>query len=57
MPVHRSQVLTYLKLGGYPLGYLINFNTQMLKEGIYRVINSVANSPPRSPRTSAISAS
>ncbi len=56
-PVHRSQVLTYLKLGGYSLGYLINFNTQMLKEGIYRVINSAANSPPRSPRTSTISAS
>lgn len=39
LPVHRSQVLSYLRLGGYPLGYLINFNSILLKEGISRVIN------------------
>jgi GxxExxY protein len=37
--VHFAQVLTYLKLGGYKLGLLINFNVSMLKEGIRRVIN------------------
>ncbi len=39
LPVHRSQVLSYLRLGGYPLGYLINFNSILLKDGIGRVIN------------------
>jgi GxxExxY protein len=38
-PVHKSQVLTYLKAGGYRLGLLINFNTKSLKDGIKRVVN------------------
>jgi GxxExxY protein len=38
MPVHKAQVLSYLKLGNYPLGYLINFNNVLLKDGISRVI-------------------
>lgn len=37
--VHFSQVLTYLRLGGYKLGLLINFQVQSLKNGIRRVIN------------------
>lgn len=36
--VHLAQVLTYLKLGGYKLGLLINFNTSKLSDGIKRVI-------------------
>lgn len=36
---HRAQVLTYLKLGGYKLGLLINFNDKYLKSGIQRVVN------------------
>ncbi len=36
--IHLAQVLTYLKIGGFRLGYLINFNVQLLKEGIKRVI-------------------
>ncbi|MGA9141507.1 MAG: GxxExxY protein [Methanocella sp.] len=39
LPVHRSQVLTYLKSGGYRLGLLINFNTKSLKDGIARIAN------------------
>jgi GxxExxY protein len=39
LPVHRSQVLTYLKNGGYRLGLIINFNTKHLKDGIARVAN------------------
>lgn len=40
--VHFAQILTYLKLGNYPLGLLINFHTKTLKEGIKRFINSNA---------------
>jgi hypothetical protein len=38
-PIHLAQVLTYLKLTGYPVGLLINFNVVLLKNGIRRVIN------------------
>lgn len=38
-PVHKAQVLTYLKLTGLKLGLLINFNVPYLKEGIKRIIN------------------
>ena len=37
--VHLAQTLTYMKLGGYKLGLLINFNVSLLKDGIRRVIN------------------
>ena len=36
--VHLSQVLTYLKLTGNRLGFLINFNVSLIKNGIKRVI-------------------
>ena len=39
LPVHRAQVLTYLKLTGIRLGLLINFNVEVLRTGIYRLIN------------------
>ncbi len=38
--VHSAQVLTYLKLGNYPLGLLFNFHTILLKNGLKRFINS-----------------
>ena len=37
--VHMAQTLTYMKLGDYKLGLLINFNVTLLKYGIKRVIN------------------
>lgn len=37
--VHRAQLLSYLKLGGFRLGYLINFNVPLLKRGIIRLVN------------------
>lgn len=37
-PVHFAQLLTYLKLSGCRIGFLINFNVQSLKDGIKRVI-------------------
>lgn len=36
IPVHETQLLTYLKLTGIHVGLLINFNTPILKNGIYR---------------------
>jgi GxxExxY protein len=37
--VHLAQILTYMKLGDYKLGLLINFNVTLLKHGLKRVIN------------------
>lgn len=37
--IHLAQTLTYLKLGNYKLGLLMNFNVIKLKDGIQRVIN------------------
>lgn len=39
--VHLAQTLTYLKLGNYKLGLLINFNVFSIKEGIRRVVNKL----------------
>jgi GxxExxY protein len=36
--IHLAQILTYLKLSGCKLGYLINFNVKQLKDGIKRVV-------------------
>jgi GxxExxY protein len=38
-PVHKAQVLTYLKLSGLELGLLINFNVRVLKDGISRLVH------------------
>ena len=37
LPIHKAQVLTYLKLSGYRLGLLINFNAVLIKQGIQRI--------------------
>ena len=37
-PVFEAQLLSYMKLGNYKLGLLINFNSKMLKDGIKRMI-------------------
>ena len=37
--IHSAQLLTYLKLGNWPVGLLINFNVTLLKDGIRRLIN------------------
>jgi GxxExxY protein len=39
LPVHRAQVLTYLKLTNLHLALLINFNVEVLRSGVYRIIN------------------
>ncbi len=38
LPIHEAQMLTYLKLGGWTVGLLINFNVKLVKNGIKRIV-------------------
>jgi GxxExxY protein len=37
-PVHMAQILTYMRLTGLRLGFLVNFNVSLIKDGIHRVV-------------------
>ncbi len=62
LAVHRAQLLSYLRAGQFPLGLLLNFNKQTLKEGLVRIVNGSENNnvsssssssrPSRSPKPS-----
>ena len=39
-PLHLAQLLSYLRLGNWRLGLLLNFNSPLMKDGIRRVVNS-----------------
>ena len=39
LPIHRAQLLSYLKLSGLKYGLLINFNVQLLRDGLVRLAN------------------
>lgn len=41
LPIHSAQLLTYLKLYGSRLGLLINFNVEVLRNGIKRIVNGL----------------
>ena len=41
LPVHRGQLLSYLRLGGFKLGYLLNFNVSLMRDGITRLVNGL----------------
>ena len=51
LPIHKAQLMSYLKLAGCNVGLLINFNVEVLKQGIQRVVsgfpdkNSAASAP------------
>lgn len=38
-PIHEAQLLTYLKITGMPLGFLLNWNVVLMKDGIKRMVN------------------
>ena len=40
-PIHRAQLLTYLKLSGLHLGLILNFNVPVMKNGVVRVVNKL----------------
>ena len=40
IPVHEAQLLTYLRLNGFQLGYLLNWNVVLMKQGIKRMVNN-----------------
>jgi GxxExxY protein len=37
-PIHKAQLLTYLRLSGHRVGLLINFNAVVLKDGLHRLV-------------------
>lgn len=41
LPIHTAQLLSYLRLSDRRLGYLLNFNTGQMREGIKRVVNNL----------------
>ena len=41
LPVHKKQLLTYLRLSGLRLGILINFNVPLIKDGFHRIVNGL----------------
>ena len=43
-PIHKAQLLSYLRLSGCKVGLLINFNVKVLKDGIVRVVNNFPDS-------------
>ena len=51
-PIHKAQLLSYLKLTGCKVGLLINFNVKVLKDGVVRMVNNY----PENSAVSAISA-
>jgi GxxExxY protein len=48
LPIHDAQLLTYMRLGAYPLGLLINFEVTVLKDGIRRMVQTMPAAPSRS---------
>ncbi len=54
LPIHRAQLLTYLKLSNKRLGLILNFNAVHLREGIWRVVNGLTEEPFASAASSAV---
>jgi GxxExxY protein len=48
LPIHQAQLLTYLKLSGCKIGFLLNWNVKLMKNGIRRVVYNL-DGPTRYP--------
>jgi len=44
LPIHKAQLISYLKLSGCNIGLLINFNVKILKNGVHRIVNNFPDS-------------
>jgi GxxExxY protein len=49
LPLHQAQLLSYMKLGRWPVGLLINFHVRLLKAGVRRVVLDIEGSPDSFP--------
>lgn len=49
LPIFTAQLITYLKLGNWPVGLLINFNVELLKNGVTRLANNYSGPLPSIP--------
>ena len=38
LPIHTAQLLTYLELSGHRLGFLLNWNVKLMKDGVHRFV-------------------
>jgi len=43
--LHTAQLISYLRLGGYPVGYLLNFNVVHMRDGIRRIVDKRIRPP------------
>ena len=46
LPIHQAQLLTYLKLSGCKIGFLLNWNVKLMKDGIKRVVYNLEGQTP-----------
>ena len=46
LPIHMAQLMTYLKLSGNQIGFLLNWNVKLMKYGIRRVVHKLENPSP-----------
>lgn len=53
LPIHQAQLLSYLKLGGWKLGLLINFHVPLLRDGIKRIVLGLEESTESLPPSQA----
>lgn len=45
LPVHKAQLLSYLRLSGLPIGLLLNFHVHRLTQGVHRMVNNLSDTP------------